>query len=190
MDGRIPADPAALLDLVEPARWQRLQDQFASVLGILLRTVSPSHQLLVTPSWPPGMPVEPIIERLRVGEELEQLLPIHEPVRDVTNLTGSLGVSYAAVPIRATAEEIIAYLVIGPMVVGAREEEPQFLRRVEAMGLDAQALWPLVLSLKLYSFASLRSVLGLLEEAGTLLAQLAYQAEHRGKVLHGRPDDA
>ena len=175
--------PPALLDLVERQRWQRLQDHFSNVLGIATRTVSPTHELLVNPSWPAGLPVEAVIERLRIGEELDELLPSGELLRDISSLTTSLGLTYAAVPIRVTSEEIVAYFVLGPMIVGPREDELQFRQRVSALGLDTQSLWPLMLSLKLYTFAGIRSVLSLLEEVATSLVQFAYQAKQLATIL-------
>ena len=183
MDGSRAAESLELLNLVEPSRWQRLQDHFASVLGIPIRTVSPFHELLVNPSWPAGLEPESAIGLLKIGAELEQLAPLAKPPQYTSSLTTPLGVTYAAVPIRATAEQIIGYFVIGPMVVGPREDELQFRRRVGELGLDERKLWPLVISLKLYTFAGIRSALNLIEEVGTSIMELAYQAKQVGTVL-------
>ena len=182
MDGGRAAEPS-LLELVEPSRWQRLQDHFASVLGIPIRTVSPSHDLFVNPSWPTGLDAERAIRSLKVGEELEPLIPVNDPPRYTTSLTTPVGVTYAVVPIRATAEASIAYFIVGPVIVGPREDELQFRQRVSGLGLDAQVLWPLVLSLKLYTFAGIRSALNLIEEVGTSIVQLAYQARQLASIL-------
>ena len=173
----------SLLDLVEARRWQRLQDHFANVLGITLRTVTPSHELLVTPSWPPSLAAEPVVRLLQLGEELEQLLLPTELPQETSSITTPLGVTYAAVPIRTTPEEILAYFIVGPMVVGPREDKTQFRQRVSATGADAQAVWNLVLSLKPYTFSAIRSLLDLLEEVGTSLVQFAYQANRLAAIL-------
>jgi len=183
MDGSSAADHQSLLDLIEPPRWQRLQDHFARVLGVVIRTVDPSRQLLVNPSWPTGIIVEQAIALLNVGEELEQIIPTQAPPQDTSSLTTPLGVTYAVIPIRANAEQIIAYFIVGPMMVGPREDELQFRQRVSAIGLDAHALWPLILSLRLYTFASIRAALNLMEEVGTAVVQLAYQAKQLAAIL-------
>ena len=177
------AERYALLDLVDASRWQRLQDHFARVLGIPIRTVNGSHQLLVPPSWPSTLDPEPTIELLKIGDELEQLIPPQNPPAECTSMTTPLGVTYAVVPIRATVELVVGYCVIGPLVVGVREEELQFRQRVSALGLDPIARWPLLLSLKLYTFAGIRSILTLMEEVGTSLAQFAYQARQISVIL-------
>jgi hypothetical protein len=127
--------------------------------------------------------VDRTIELLKIGEELQQLIPAPQPPTECTSLTTPLGVTYAVVPIRATSELIAAYVVIGPLVVGLREDELQFRERVQAMGLDAAALWSVLLSLKLYTFAGIRSILTLLEEVGTALVQFAYQARQLAAIL-------
>lgn len=177
------AGSPALLDLIELERWQRLQDHFATVLGITIRTVSPTHQLLANPSWPAGVDPDRAIALLRIGEELEQLLPRAALPQEPSSLTTGLGVTYASVPIRATWERIVAYFVIGPVIVGSREDELEFRRRLEVLGMDADKLWPLILSLRLYTFAGIRSVLMLIEEVSTALAQFAYQARQLASIL-------
>ena len=183
MDRTGAAEPLSLRQLVEPVRWQRLQDHFARVLGLTLRTIGSHHELLSAPSWPSGLDPESAIALLKIGEELEALVPEERPPQYTANLTTPLGVTYAAVPIRATSDQIVAYFVTGPIVVGPREDEVQFHRRLTAMGQDSRALWPLVLSLRLYTFAGIRSALSLIEEVGTSITELAYQASQFGTVL-------
>jgi hypothetical protein len=168
---------------VEPARWQRLQDHFAGVLGIPLRTLSPSRELLVNPSWPPGLPAEQIVGALKVGEELEPLLPLTDPPRHTVSLASPLGVTYSAVPIRATPEQILGYFVAGPMVAGPREDRAHFRQRMQVLGADAQAVWTILLSLKPHTYSGIRSLLNLLEEVGSSLAQFAFQASRLSAIL-------
>lgn len=178
-------EPISLLDLMEPRCWQRLQEHFSIVLGIPLRTVSSSRELLTNPSWPAGLIPEQTIQLLSVGEEVDRLLPPNDLPQDPISLTTTLGVTYAVVPIRVTAQQVVAYFVVGPLMVGPREDELQFRQRVGSTGSDAQALWNLLLSLRLYTFSGLRSVLTLLEEVGTSLAQFAYQAKQLSFIVPG-----
>jgi hypothetical protein len=182
-DGRSLSELLRLSDLVEPSRWQRLQDHFARVLGIPIRTVDDSRQLLTNPSWPPSLDVERVIARLHVGEELERLIPQSESLREISSVTTSLGITYTVVPIRVTPSQPLAHFVVGPVVVGTREDEVQFRQRMNAAGLDAAALWPILLSLKLYTFTGIRSALHLMEEVGSTIVQLAYEAKQLGAIL-------
>jgi len=190
--GQTAAQRPALPQLVEPQRWQQLQDHFAAVLGVALRTVSPSHELLSAPSWPPGLHAESVIGLLKVGEELEPLVPLAYPPHETSSITTPLGVTYAAVPIRATPDQVIAYVIVGPLVVGPREDRVQFRQRVSAFGADAGAVWSLILTLKPYTFSSIHSLLNLLEEVGNSLVQFAYQANRLAALLQptGPVDEA
>ena len=183
MAGSGAVEPLSLLSLVEPARWQRLQDHFAGVLGIPLRTLSASRELLVNPSWPPSLPVEQIVSALKVGEELEQLVPLKDPPRNTTGFASPLGVTYSAVPIRATPEQIVGYFVAGPMVAGPREDRAHFRQRMHALGADAQQVWTVLLSLKPHTYSGIRSLLNLLEEVGSSLVQFAFQASQLSTIL-------
>lgn len=183
MNGTSTVDKLALLELIDMERWQRLQDHFSRVLGVAIRTITPSNALLTNPSWPASVDADRVISVLRIGEELAALLPEEAPPQEVSSLTTALGVTYALVPVRATAEQIVGYFVVGPMVVGPREEEGRFRQRVQSLGQDAQALWPILLALKVYTFAGIRSALTLLEEVGTSIAQLAYQGRQLTSFL-------
>ena len=115
-------DCPSLQQLVDPDRWQRLQDHFAEVLGIPIRTVTPARALAVTPSWPPTLSADSILRYFKVGEELEQLVPADPSADHTTSLTTDLGATYSAVPVRMTSGYIVGYFVVGPMVVGKRED--------------------------------------------------------------------
>ena len=149
------------------------------MLGVPIRTVSPSHALLSTPTWPNGLEPEPLIAALGIGDELERLVPSAHPPQETTTLATPIGVSYAAVPIRSASQEALAYYVVGPMLVGPREDEARFRQRITAMGRDPAGLWALLLSLKLHSFVALRGALSLLEEVGGTMVQLAEDAARR-----------
>lgn len=183
MAGSGATEQLALLSLMEPARWQRLQDHFASVLGIPLRTLSPSREMLVNPSWPPGFPADQMVAALRVGEEIEQLLPGKDLPRAAVSVTTAFGVTYSAVPIRATPEQILGYFIAGPLVAGPREDRAQFRQRVQSSGIDAQEAWSIILSLKPHTYSNIRSLLDLLEEVGSSLVQFAYQANQLMAIL-------
>ena len=182
MDGPNSASLPSLSALIESFRWQRLQDHFSAVLGVLLRTMTPSRQLVADPSWPAGLGREQMISVLHLGEELDALMPLESPPRQTMHVTTPLGVTYASVPLRVFGEQPLGYLVVGPLIAGTRQDEYRVQQQALAMGLDAKALWPLLLSLRLYTFAGLRSALTLLEEVGGALTQLAYQVNQAGAV--------
>jgi len=183
MDRLGDRESAILLELIESVRWQRLQDHFSTVLGVTIRTVNLARELLVAPSWPSSLASDRVIQLLNLGEELDGLIPQEAPPATASTVTTPLGLTYALVPIRITEDQTVAYFVIGPVIVGPREEEAEFRQRVALLGMDAQLLWPVIVSLKLYTFASMRSVLRLLEEVGTSLAQLAHQSRRLGTIL-------
>ena len=138
--GMTTQEQATLLGLVEPGRWQRLQDHFSGVLGIALRTFNLSRDMLVNPSWPPGAPADQMVAALQVGEEVEQLRPAKVLPRNCVSVTTAFGVTYSAVPIRATPEQILGYFIAGPMVAVLREDRAQFRQSVRGSGIDAQAV--------------------------------------------------
>jgi len=183
MDGHPVVERLALGEFSDLPQWQRVQAHFATVLGIALRTLSPQRHLLTEASWPSGVDADRTIRLLKIGEELDQLVPLDDLPQEISQLTTLLGVTYAAVPIRATPTQLVAYFVLGPVVVGLREQQEAFRSRMKAVGIDPDPLWSVLLSMKQYTFTGLRSVLTLLEEVGNAMAQLAYQTKHLEAII-------
>ena len=163
------------LSILSAERWQRLQDHFAHVLGIGLRTLNRHHAFLSHPSWPSGLDPIAMASLLKLGDELEELLPAGvNPLRQARTVTTPTGVSFAAIPLRVT-EEVTAYIIVGPVVLGKRETDEVVRRRLANFGVDPDAAHALLLTIRLYSFSSIRSVLRLLEDVGNTLLELAEQ---------------
>ena len=174
-----PSGEASSQPLSVPlARWQRFQDQFAHVLGFGLRTIGPDRALLTDPSWPSWLDPVRVAGLFRLGEELESLLPSDALPQDIRFVSRPVGVSFAAIPLRDVEERVTACLVAGPVILGRRENLDGFKDRMRALGLDPEPLWPILLTLRLYSFAGLRSALQLVEEVGALLIELAALSQH------------
>lgn len=178
----------SLPELVSPERWQRLQDHFADVFGIGLRTVSPSRRLLVNPSWPAGFDAEDLMGFFKLGEELDALLPEAELPQQITTISTPSGVSFSAVPLRAAPDQVGGYLVAGPVVLGRRESPEQLKTRAADRGVEPTLLSTMLLTLQIYSFSSMRSALRLMEDVGNTLLELAYQA-HVRRASVAQPSD-
>ena len=158
-------------------RWQQLQAHFCQVLGLTLRTLSPDRKLIGEPNWPAGLDPQEVTERFGLGEELEELLPTDTLLKQTAVISRPLGVSFAAIPLRSAADRILAYLIVGPVVLGTRERIETFQARIEAIGLDPEPIYAILLAVKLYSYSSFKSVLSFLEETGNTLLELALQSK-------------
>ena len=164
-----------LAGLIDLTRWQRLQDHFTNVFGLGLRAVSPRRALLSTPSWPPSIDGSRVVEALRLGQEVEVLLPAEALPKEFTTTTTPLGVSFAVIPLRAPVRPILGYLVAGPVVLGKREEPEAFRRRTAALGMDGESAWSVFLTVKVFTVLNFRSALELLEETTGMWLEMAYQ---------------
>lgn len=129
------------------AAWQRLQDQLAAALGLPLRMVDASRQLLTSPSWPVALDADRVIQALHVGEELEGLLPSEGLPTHAVICQTVWGATYAAIPWGRHPGGPRAFLVLGPLLVGPAAE-------------------PSLRALKTLSHAGVSSLSALLEELG------------------------
>ncbi len=176
------------MELVEPERWLRLQTHFSLVLGVGLRTISPSKAHLVDPTWPAGTDSEKLTELLVVGEELEELFPSGDALPQMTTATTRpLGYSFAAVPLKAAAGSIVGYLVVGPIILGPREDYLSFQARASEMNLDPEQVWRQLLTVKTYTYSSFKALLSMLEEVTGSVLELAYQSKQLKAIVPSAP---
>jgi len=186
-DDSTDREAESLARIIAPARWQRVQDHIAEVLAVGLRTLNPDGSLAVNPSWPSGLDAERLTTLFKLGEELEDLLPPHALPTEFVTISRPFGISFSALPLKAT-QRIVAYCVVGPLIVGRRQDPALFRQSLAEYGLEAQVVEPALLTIKTYSFSGLRAVGRFLEEVGTLMLQLAQQARSLLRVEAGALD--
>jgi hypothetical protein len=171
MEPSFMRDKPVLAEILDLDRWQRIQNHFSQVLGIPMRSFTAQRELLVRPSWPELFPMDEAIAYLRIGDELDALIPQGGLVEQTTSLTTALDVTFSVIPLRA--QQVMAYILLGPMVLGPRSPQDIFCARMEEMGLDSKRLWSLLLNLKCYSYASIYAAFNLIRDVGESMLEHA-----------------
>ena len=172
-------------DIIDHQRWQVIQDYFAEVLGIPLRTVN-NKGLLVTRPSKPGLCC-PEILNTSIEKNLDELLSwaLDGPKQNWKEGTNLCANFYDfSIPLKV-GKERIASVIAGPVIVGNRLPSQKYQEIAITLNVDAEKFLNAVRDLKSFSFHGIKLVLELIHEVGCSLCEKGYQKMQALKASAG-----
>ncbi len=163
-------------DIIDIRKFQSIQDYFSQALGLSLRTINPRGISLTQISGPSQFPAE-LVTGMMPGDLPEYCqsedAPLSENWRHGRRCVGNFYIF--AVPLNA-ASRTLAYMIVGPIIVGKRESTEHYRSLARRLNIDAGSFIDVVRDMKSFSFHGIKTVLELLYEVGGNLCELGYKA--------------
>lgn len=175
----------AFRNLIDIKRWQEVQEHFSQVIGTPIRTVDPDGNLIIAASEgqarlcqeaadssPAGAAkckecFSPSLDDLKADELWKEGIQCH------------LGLYNFAIPISLPDKHAIAYILVGPVILGERQKPDQYRKESEAFSIDFDKFAEALLEIKAFSFSAIHSVIELLFDVFSHIAEVDY---HRSKL--------
>ncbi|MDD4899212.1 MAG: PocR ligand-binding domain-containing protein [Candidatus Omnitrophica bacterium] len=169
----------ALKDSLNLKVWQKIQDNFAAVTDVSMRTYDAEGRPVIAPSFQP-----------RLCQQLSRQSPLRDKLCGLclpTFLGGKAVVdknlSYSClagfhnffVPLRFGSEKIAGYIVFGPVILIARKPKEEYLRLANDLNTNAEELWSAILEIKVVSLHYMQSLTQLIADV------FAYTAKMEGE---------
>lgn len=178
----------AFRKLVDINQWREIQEHFAEVIGTSIRAIDPSGNLLIPASTPcrlcqeimSGSPAGTAECRKCFSPSLIDL-KISEPWREGSQC--HLGLYNFAVPVSLPDGQKIAYILIGPVILGERQKPDKYRKKAEALGIDFDAFVDAFMEIKAFSFSAIQSVLELLLDVISYIVEVDYHRFKLEKVI-------
>lgn len=167
-----------LPELVNLPQWQTLQDNFANVIDICLRTLSPDGTPLTDASREPRLCREIVKDPLQKARLCGRCLPTFMGGEAVVDK--NLGYFCHAnlynfiAPLRLEGT-VIAYVLIGPVILVMRKSKEEYRSAAEALGVSLDEFWSALLEIKVISFQGVNAFVALIQTMGDYLLALAYE---------------
>lgn len=180
----------SLKEVADVEQWQRIQDHFAEVLGVTIRTVEPGSGNLLTTASNPTRLCEELIKSSPIGiTKCARCIPVPltELKPDKSWKEGYLcyiGLHNFSLPVRLPNNKIIAYLLVGPVLLGERPKPEKFPEKILELGIDRDRFMDALLEIKVFSFSGIASVMELLQEIASYIVELGY---HKFKLKRIAP---
>lgn len=175
--GESPLSP--LKDIINIREWQKIQDNFSSVTEVGLRLLNPDGTPITTHSQQPHLcrellPNSPAKEML-CGTCLPTFLHGKAVVDKNLSYVCEAGVHNFITPLTAIDGRILAYLVVGPVILVMRKSKEEYRRMAQALGLEFEDFWGALSEIKTISFHCAKSLVELVKDVAEYTIRLAYQ---------------
>lgn len=175
-------------ELVDLEQWQRIQDHFADVLRVRIRTVDVAGEAITIPSGPTAFCEQTIgsssVGRQRCGRCLPaSILEGSTLIQEFESDHCHVLTKNFAVPITVMETLPIAYLLVGPVLLGRREGSERYVTMAQEMGIPLDRLMGALQELRLFTYAGVRSVLALLRGVAAHVVQLGYQVARLREIV-------
>lgn len=180
-----------LADLVNLEEWQKVQDSFSDVLEISMLTVSLEGTPLTNISRQNRycseiLPRIPGIEHF-YGNDLKQ--DTHKNLLEAIQYGGNIkypfGVDLVVVPIEAVGRRIVAYVVLGPLILKSRKTHSEYAQETQKYGIDLDELTDVLIEINVFSYNKIYSMINLIKGIFSHMAQTGY---HKKRLAEIRPE--
>ena len=182
-------DNLALQDLINLDNWQMVQDSFAEVLEISLRTVSLDGKTIAKPSRPTRL-CDNGLSKIATDQDLCRKCILKNgrkastlaDIREDANLKCPFDVDLYVIPIKAVGNKIVAHMIIGPFILKKRKEMAEYAKDAASLGIDLERLTDALIELNVFSYNKVYSMIKLIKDVFSNMAQTAYHKKRLGEI--------
>lgn len=181
----------SLTDLVDLGEFQSMQDSFAEVANVTVRTVDTTGKPMTKVSNAPSLCLDSLNGNAAREKLCYKCLPSflggEGLVDDDLSFECLPGLRVYLVPLKITISEtrslIVGYIVVGPVIFMKRKSKEELEETAREVGLDPYQLWSLVLELRVFSYQGIRSLLDMIGNLTRHILTLAYSKQTMQKKL-------
>lgn len=158
-----------LRDVINTEDWRSVQESLSEALEITLRTIYPDGSILET------------TRNSRICDKIISGLN----VKDIDKETGikcPFGLEALIIPIKAAANRVVAYVVLGPMILKARKSISEYARDAEQAGIKLEELMDALIDINVFSYTKLRAIVRVIEGVFFRMAQAGYHKKRLGEI--------
>jgi putative methionine-R-sulfoxide reductase with GAF domain/ligand-binding sensor protein len=172
-----------------------MQDSFAEVANVAIRTVDPNGKFLTQMSHAPSLCGSALKNEAMRLSLCQACLPMFLGGEGIVDEELSFeclpGLRHYLVPLkverRAGESLLLGYMIIGPIIFMKRREKESYRDVADQFRMDVDQMWNLILELRVFSYKAIRSFLDMVEHLTSRILSLsfakwAFQDKVRGKV--------
>jgi len=176
-----------LKELVNLEEWQNIQDSFADVLEVTLRTMALRSESLSKTSRPNRLcsevlPKSPIYSEFCADCVLSQDATSPIDVRDKVNFKCQLGLDAFIVPIKAAGNRIIAYIIVGPLILKSRKLVSEYAEDAKRLGIELEELTDALIEINVFTYSKIYFITKFVETIFSNIAQAGYHKRRLGEI--------
>lgn len=157
-----------LTDLVNLEDWQKIQDSFSEVLEVTLRTFALDGKPLSRTSRP---------NRLCDEIRCPGCSATNQP-----NIKCQFGLDVFVVPITALSNTVVAYIMVGPLILKSRKAISEYTKDAQSAGMKLEDLMDILVEINVFSYNKVYAMTHLIKEMFSHMAQTGYHKKRLGEI--------
>jgi hypothetical protein len=181
-------------ELIDSKRWNIIQEYFAQVIGASIRVVDTSGVPLTQLSCPHNYCFETVFSSSKAFTVCNGCLLLNPQPNSQDSLLTKKdhfldspdNIYYDScpyfmhriiIPIKDRASKVLAYIIIGPVILGKRRTYPEYFNLSKTLSINVNNLIDAVEQVRILSFKSAKSVAKLYQEIANYLAETGIQGK-------------
>lgn len=194
MNSRDRFSEFALSDLIALPQLQDMQESFAEVANVGIRTLDAAGEFLTGMSSSPSLCTETFSHPSLKSEICERCRPTFLGGRGMVDEEMSFeclpGLKNYLVPLRLSMTEetskILGYMVIGPVIFMKRHDKEEYREVADKLGVPLEQFWSYILELRVFSYKGIQSLLEMIGHLMNHILNLAYNARSMEREMTQR----
>ena len=176
-----------LAELVSLEEWQNIQNLISEVLDVTLTTVSLEGDVLTKTSRPNRLCHELLPGNTNLYTYCGNCLlksEFSKPIalKKKSNLKCPFGLDVFVVPINAVSEEIVTYVIVGPVILKYRKEISVFEEQAKQAEITLEELSDALIDINVFTYNKIYSITQLIESIFSHIAQTGYHKKRLGEL--------
>ncbi len=179
------ASKVSFHEIIDIHHWQKMQDHFAEVIKLTVRTVDEKGMAISEPSNETKLCSEvlkdsdlwtSVCRRCLLEPKLSKKdkFGAGTEIKEGT-YCNRIGLHNYSIPVKIPRGQIIAYLMIGPVLVGPRQKPSTYQKMLEDKGVNFVEFIDGLIEINHFSFSGIQSVIELISEISCYIARLRYE---------------
>ena len=174
-------------DLVNIKDWQNIQDSFSEAFDVTLRTFSPEGNPLSEASRPTRL-CKDILSKPSKDHDLctkcllDDTIPNIKDIKKDLNIKCHFDLDAFVVPIRAAGDMIVAYLIVGPMILKRRKDVSEYSKEAKKLGIKLDDLADALIEINVFSYNKIDAIIKLLKQIFSYTAETGYHKKRLGEI--------
>lgn len=173
-------------ELVNFKEWQKIQDSLSDAFGFTLKAVSLNGKLVSKISHPNRLCNEIVTKISDHCDFCKYLLKTGEKppieIKEKTNFKCPLGCDIFVIPIKAVGDKIVAYIVVGPLILTSRKPTSEYAKYAKKLGIKAEDLIDALIEINVFTHSKIYSINKLIEDIFSHVVQAGYHKKRLGEI--------
>jgi ligand-binding sensor protein len=174
-----PKNPEiSLKNLIDAGAWQKIQDNFANVTEIGLRTLDSKGSLFTSPSRESWLCTELIRTSSAKDKVCGSCLPTFlggkATVDKNLSFTCNSRLHNFITPLKVE-DKVFGYAILGPVILFMRGPKESYHKAAEELNIELDEFWSAILEIKVVSFQLAQSMMELIKDVVEYNLKQAYQ---------------